>query len=122
MGSLRAVVIATALGCVLPAAWADDPPAATTPPASQGQQSSHSSSAAPPPLLDLRPPKVQNVMPPGELQAALDTPDDDEDTEPPPEVDVNGQHPAPVVPGGIAAVWWGLTHPTQVWRIFAPVQ
>jgi hypothetical protein len=61
-------------------------------------------------------------MPSGELEAALDAPDPDEADEPPPQVQVGADKPAPTVPGGIASLWWGLTHPTQIWRIFAPAQ
>jgi hypothetical protein len=122
MESLRTYVIASALACAVPAAWADDPPAAT-PPSSQAQQSSHSSSSssAPKQGLDLRTPDVHKVMPADELEAAVNAPDEDQ-ADQPQDVPVSGEKPAPVVPGGIAAVWWGITHPTQIWRVFAPVQ
>jgi hypothetical protein len=82
MGSLRVYVIASALVCTILVAWADDPPAAT-PPSSQAQQSSHSSSSsaskqAPQQALDLRTPDVHKVIPPEELQAAVNAPDEDE--------------------------------------------
>jgi hypothetical protein len=74
MGSLRVYVIVGALACSL-AAWADDPPAVTAH-SSKTQQSSHSSSSSasnevPKQKLDLRAPDVQKVMPPEELEAAV---------------------------------------------------
>lgn len=118
MGS-RALLIATVLAFAVPAAWADDPA-----PAASAQKSSASASASRQPL-DLSTPDFHKVMPAKELEANLNAPDDeddDADDNPPPTVDVKGQHPAPVVPGGIASIWWGITHPTELWRIFAPIQ
>jgi len=37
-------------------------------------------------------------------------------------VQVRGAVAAPYVPGGFAAIYWGLTHPIQAWRILAPAQ
>jgi hypothetical protein len=103
-------------------AFAGDPASsASASSSSQAQKSSHSSASAHRPALDLKAPDVRQVMPASELQAAVNAPDQDED-EPPPQVDVSGDKPAPTVPGGIASLWWGVTHPTQIWRIFAPAQ
>jgi hypothetical protein len=133
MGSLRAFVFAAALACAWPLAWAGDPassaaassssssPAQKSSPSSQAQKSSHSSASARPQALDLKAPDVRQVMSPSEVQAAVSAPDPDEE-EPPPQVQVSGDKPAPAVPGGIASLWWGFTHPSQIWRIFAPAQ
>jgi hypothetical protein len=123
MGSLRTLLAAAALVCTLPAAWADDPPAAAKPaataPARQARSSAPGKSTpAPRRALDLSTPDVRKLVP----HQQLDTPLSDEDFEPPETVDVKGEKPAPNVPGGFASIWWGVTHPSQVWRIFAPVQ
>jgi hypothetical protein len=107
------LLLAMMAACALPGAWAADPPA--TPPAAVKK--------APPAQggLDLAPPDIRRILPARELEGPLL--DLDEPEEPPPTVQVHGQRQtAPVVPGGIASLWWGATHPTQAWRIFTPVQ
>lgn len=110
MGLLRTVLLAAVSGCALcTAVWAD-PPAATkaeTTPVSR-------------PPLDLAPPDVHRVLPKQDLEGP--TLDIDEPEEPPPTISVESEHLSPFVPGGIAALWWGVTHPSQAWRIFTPVQ
>jgi len=72
--------------------------------------------------MDLTPPDIHKVVPARELEGPLTGLDDEEEPEPTPTVEVNREKAAPYVPGGIAGVWWGITHPSQAWRIFAPVQ
>ena len=71
-------------------------------------------------VLDLKSPDIHDVMSADEIAAAL--PDPDENELDPETVQVHGAVPAPYVPGGFAALYWGLTHPIQSWRILAPVQ
>jgi hypothetical protein len=97
------------------AAWADDqvtPPAATPPAATTG--------TPPARTLDLAPPDIRKVVPSDQLDTPL--PDENYVEEDQETVSVKSEHPAPDVPGGIASLWWGLWHPTQAWRILAPVQ
>ena len=97
------------------AAWADDqaaPPAATPPAAT---------TATPPArTLDLAPPDIRKVVPSDQWDSPL--PDDQSDADDQDMVRVKSEHPGPDVPGGIASLWWGMWHPTQAWRILAPVQ
>jgi hypothetical protein len=110
MRLLRTILLAAIAGGALATAWAADPPA--KPP----QQP-----ASPPPTLNIAPPDVHKVLPQQDLEgplADLDAPEDE-----PPDVKVNGDHKAPQIPGNqIAALWWGITHPSQAWRLFTPVQ
>jgi len=72
--------------------------------------------------LDLRIGDVRRYMMPDEYRAALDAPDDDSNT-----VVVEGRRELlpvdsekPIPMGPLLPLWWGLTHPTQSWRIFLP--
>jgi hypothetical protein len=113
MGSLRTLLLTALAGCALSVTWANPPAPAAQPPKSGAKASS-------PPALDLAPPDIRRVMPKQDLEGPTLNIDEPED--PPPTVEVNGEHPAPYVPGGIASIWWGFTHPSQAWRIFTPVQ
>jgi hypothetical protein len=72
--------------------------------------------------LDLRPPDVTKVLTSQQLAALLQKLED-ENIE---EVEVEGgrvrpQSFTPRVWPAIAAPFWALLHPTQAWRIFAPI-
>ena len=72
--------------------------------------------------LDLRIGDVRKYMMPRDFQVALGAPDADKNT-----VVVQGQRElVPMrmveeVPGGLAALWYGVKDPKNSWRIFAPV-
>jgi len=72
--------------------------------------------------LDLRIGDVRKYMMPSEYRAALGAPDAEKNTvvvEAKREllpVDYEKQIPV----GPLMPLWWGLTHPTQSWRIFLP--
>lgn len=136
MRSLRIFLLAAVAGGSLATAWAEDPPpaaktadppsadkplAADPPPAAK--QPDKAAPASPPPLLSLAPPDIHRVVPQQDLEGTIEDPDAAADEEPPPEVKVSGDQAAPEVPDNqFLALWWGLTHPTQAWRIFTPVQ
>ena len=71
--------------------------------------------------LNLRIGDVRSYMLPNEYADALDAPDADQNT-----VIVEGKRELlPMkserpVPGGIIAPFWGLAHPTQIWRLLVP--
>lgn len=114
MRSLRFLLLAAIAGGSLATAWADDPPPAP-------KQPEKAAPATPPPTLSLAPPDIHRVMPHEDLDAPIADPDTAADEEPPPEVKVSGDQAAPVVPDNqFLALWWGITHPTQAWRIFTP--
>ena len=69
--------------------------------------------------LNLAPPDIRDVMPVEEWGYVLPDPDAVVETE---TVQVHGDTPAPYVPGGFAALYWAAVHPSQSWRILAPVQ
>lgn len=52
----------------------------------------------------------------------METGDDDATNVPPDTVQVKSAKNTPDVPGGILSVFWAMWHPTQAWRIVAPVQ
>ena len=73
--------------------------------------------------LDLRPPKITDVLSEVAIARALSTTRDPETIE---EIEVEGSRNkaaplTPVVPGGILAPFWAVLHPTQAWRILAPL-
>jgi hypothetical protein len=72
--------------------------------------------------LDLRIGDVRNYMMPSEYRAVLEAPDAEKNTvvvEARREVlPVSYDDPIPV--GPLMPLWWGLTHPSQSWRIFLP--
>jgi hypothetical protein len=81
------------------------------------------SAAAPPPKpLDLRPPNITNLYTPRQLDRLI-AKMEAENIE---EIEVEGARiPPPTftpqIWPGIAAPFWALFHPTQAWRIFAPI-
>ena len=106
-------MISLAFAATIPAAWADDQTFSVAvqddPPAELMR------------VLDLKAPDIHDVMSADEIAAALPEPDETEFDRP-----RNSASPrcgaAPYVPGGFAAIYWGLTHPMQSWRVLAPVQ
>jgi hypothetical protein len=95
--------------CAVGASAADEPAA-------------HAAPAVPSKPLDLRPPDVTKVLTSQQLAALLEKLED-ENIE---EVEVEGvrvrpQSFTPRVWPAIAAPFWALLHPTQAWRIFAPI-
>jgi hypothetical protein len=102
-----AVLMAAALGLAGAAVRADDT-ASVTPP--------------PPKPLDLRPPQITRLYTPRQLERLIAKMESDNIEE----IEVEGARvPAPTftprVWPGIAAPFWALFHPTQAWRIFAPI-
>jgi hypothetical protein len=100
-------------------------PAATSPVSTPAP----ASAAAPPPVakpahkpLDLRVGDVRKYMMPNEYRAVLGAPDAEKNT-----VIVEArrellpvEYEKPIPMGPLMPLWWGLTHPTQSWRIFLP--
>lgn len=78
--------------------------------------------AAPGKPLDLRTPDVARLVTPEELERLTSgTVDEEREIE---EVQVqrrSGLPPVKPVWPGLLAPFWALTHPTQAWRIFAPL-
>jgi hypothetical protein len=111
---LRNSLISLALAAAIPvAAWATDPPKMSVP--------VQNSSAPPTPrVLDIKAPDIHQVMSAEQIAAAIPNPD--ESIVDPETVAVRGEVPAPYVPGGFAALYWAAIHPTDSWRILAPVQ
>ena len=100
-----AVLMAAALGLACTAVRADNQAAAT-----------------PPKPLDLRPPDITKLYTPRQLERMIAKMESDNIEE----IEVEGARvPAPTftprVWAGIAAPFWALFHPTQAWRIFAPI-
>jgi hypothetical protein len=103
---ITAVVMAAALGLACAAVRADDEAAA----------------APPPKPLDLRPPDITKLYTPRQLDRLIAK----MEAESIEEIEVEGARvPPPTftprVWPGIAAPFWALFHPTQAWRIFAPI-
>jgi len=124
---LRSSLLSLALAAAIPVAWSADgvAPSSTTPaPAAATTYSAPAMQSTPKPptpkVLDLKTPDIHSVMSADQIAAAIPIPDDSEVLEPD-EVAVRGATPAPYVPGGFAALYWGVTHPLESWRIFAPV-
>ena len=110
---LRSTLISLAIAAAIPAAWADDAPkfSVAAQDSSQPPRVVH--------VLDLKAPDIHDVMSADEIAAAL--PVEETEIVDPETVQVHGEIPAPYVPGGFAALYWGITHPLQSWRILAPV-
>jgi hypothetical protein len=127
---LHNTLISLAFAVAIPAAWADEPvapPTATqtaTPTATPTKFSVTATDSTQVPhlmkVLDLKSPDIHDVMSADEIAAVLPGPEENELD--PETVQVHGAVPAPYVPGGFAAIYWGLTHPLQSWRVLAPVQ
>ena len=101
-----ALLITAGLTLTCAVAQADDKPAAT----------------APPRTLDLRAPDITKLYTPRQLDRLIAKMQSDNIEE----IEVEGARvPAPTftprVWPGIAAPFWALLHPTQAWRIFAPI-
>ena len=60
-------------------------------------------------------------MAPDELQMLLAQSEEAPPPEPLDTVEVEGRRPAVDVPSGLLAIPWAIRHPTQSWRIFAPI-
>lgn len=119
-------IVALVVGAALASVESLAQPLASQPPASQ-PQASQAPAAGPPAAagpprrkpLDLRAPDVRRIVSAAALREPLPTDGD--------EVTIESRRapvpdPAtPAVPGGIAAPFWAIRHPTQAWRILAPV-
>jgi len=77
---------------------------------------------APRKTLDLRIGDVRTYMMPSEYRAALGAPDAEKNT-----IVVEAkrellpvEYEKPIPMGPLVPLWWGLTHPSQSWRIFLP--
>jgi len=119
---LHNTLISLAFAVAIPAAWADDPVAAPTATPTKFTVTATDSTQVPHlmKVLDLKSPDIHDVMSADEIAAVLPNPEENELD--PETVAVHGAVPAPYVPGGFAAIYWGLTHPLQSWRVLAPVQ
>jgi len=111
---LRGSVLSLVLAAAIPAVWAADSVTNLHVPMQ------NSSTPPTPRVLDLKAPDIHAVMTSEQIAAAIPNPDDTEVLEPD-TVAVHGGTPPPYVPGGFAALYWAATHPTQSWRILAPV-
>ena len=112
---LRNSLISLTLAAAIPmAAFAADPPPKVTTPVQ------HSATPPTPRVLNIKAPDIHQVMSAEQIAAAIPNPDETEMEAQ--EVSVRGEHPAPYVPGGFAALYWAATHPTDSWRILTPVQ
>lgn len=110
IGTGTALLIVTAGLAMAGAAHADDTAVAD------------SAATAPDKPLDLRPPDITKLITSEQLAQLLEKLDD-ENIE---EVEVEGAKLPPTtftprVWPSIAAPFWALLHPTQAWRIFAPI-
>ncbi|HEY8507739.1 MAG TPA: hypothetical protein VIL32_05230 [Steroidobacteraceae bacterium] len=70
--------------------------------------------------IDLSAPDVRKLIPADQLQAMMTEQEETFETEN--SVKVEARPAAPQVPPGFAGIWWALKHPSQAWRLFAPVQ
>jgi len=99
-------------------------PVSTAPTPATAKPSVAAPAAKPAPTkpLDLRIGDVRQYMMPSEYRAALGAPDAEKNTvvvEAKRELlPVEYEEQIPV--GPLMPLWWGLTHPTQSWRIFLP--
>lgn len=104
------LIVAAGLALVGATAHADDAAAANT------------AATAPAKPLDLRAPQITKLYTSQQLEAMLEKLDEEHIEG----VEVQGERlPPPTftpkVWAGIAAPFWALLHPTQAWRIFAPI-
>jgi hypothetical protein len=111
---LRSSLLSLVLAAAIPAAWAADGVTNFTVPMQ------NSSLPPTPRVLDLKAPDVHTVMSAEQIAAAIPNPDDTEVVEPE-TVQVHGGTPPPYVPSGFAALYWAAMHPSEAWRIVAPV-
>lgn len=125
------LLAAAALSAPAPQAWAQDQPpspapmAVSTPtPVATSSTTIPASTVSTPAArpLDLAPPDIRKIMPAEALTPLAEMSDEDTTNVPDNTVQVKGQKSTPDVPGGILSVFWALWHPTQAWRIVAPVQ
>lgn len=112
-----AAALATGLLAGPVVALADDtPPAAKPPRITIGTDPSEP--LVPP--LDLRAPALTQVFSPAALQLMLV--EQEEANEDVPDVRVQSPRATPEVPRGMfRAIPWAITHPTQAWRVLAPL-
>jgi hypothetical protein len=110
------LIVAAGLASAGVAADADDAAVQTT------ASTVTTAPAAPVKPLDLRPPQITQLYTSEQLEALLEKMDREHIEG----VEVEGERiPPPTftpqVWPGIAAPFWALLHPTQAWRIFAPI-
>jgi hypothetical protein len=120
---LRNSLISLALAAAIPVAWATDPPRtpSVAAPVKVTVPVQDSSKPPTPRVLDVKPPDIHQVMSAEQIAAAIPNPDETEIIDPE-TVAVRGDVPAPYVPSGFGALYWAAIHPTDSWRILAPVQ
>lgn len=110
----RALIAAAALSTLLGVALADETRTGNAPAGKSAKPAVKQ--------LDLRPPDVTTLLTPQQIHQLLakTLADDIEGVE----VEGTRDLPPPSTPrvwGGIAAPFWALLHPTQAWRILAPL-
>ena len=121
VGLALAVLVAGGVQAHTPAAGSA--PAAASAPAASARAHGTEAARAARPKLDLHAPPLSHIFTPTELRYILAyDPDDTSGTE----VSVRGAKPVvnvPVTPGNqLLAVPWALLHPSEAWRVFAPVE
>jgi hypothetical protein len=73
--------------------------------------------------LNLTAPDVRTVVPEEELKEPLPNTDQITETQEADTVSVKGEQGVPPdVPGGLGAIWWAVSHPSQAWRILTPAE
>jgi hypothetical protein len=73
--------------------------------------------------LNLTAPDVRTVVPAEELKEPLPSSQQVVETQDSETVSVKGdQGVPPDVPGGLGALWWAVSHPSQAWRILTPAE
>jgi len=120
------LAVCAAVEAAEPAATSPSPatvvPAAAAPAAATTPAPDPAAKPAPTKPLDLRVGDVRRYMMPSEYRAVLGAPDAEKNT-----VVVEArrellpvEYEKPIPVGPLMPLWWGLTHPTQSWRIFLP--
>jgi hypothetical protein len=73
--------------------------------------------------LNLTAPDVRTVVPEEELKEPLPNTEQITETQEADTVSVKGEQGVPPdVPGGLGAIWWAVSHPSQAWRILTPAE
>ena len=72
--------------------------------------------------LNLTAPDVRTVVSADELKEPLPSTEQITEVQEDQTVSVKGEGVPPDVPGGFGALWWAMNHPSQAWRILAPVE
>jgi hypothetical protein len=100
----------------------DSAAAASSAPATPGAHAKKAPRPARHTAMDLHAPPLTHIYSSQDLRYIL-APDEDPNAQEISEVSVKGtRYAAPVPLGQLRAIPWAVVHPTQAWRIFAPVE